>query len=462
MESSDTKQVSEAMKYVVARIERLPATRYMWAVFLVASFGYFFDFFEVSMLGAVAPSVAKTMGVSTTAGTLLITVTLLGMMVGAAFGGILADKYGRKSMFMITLVGWGSLAFITAFSPNYSTMLTLRIFTGVFLGIEIPTLDSYVNEMMPTAMRGRYFQTVFAVFEWYVPLIFVLSYFIVPISPQAWRYMFIIGGAFAVPIWIGRLILPESPRWLVVSNRVDRANKTLSFMEAHVERNLGKKLPEPNVSTIDLKEIATEKVPVLDVLRGGNLRLSLMWMPIYFLSFFAWYFFITAIPSILVEVGYSVINALTYVVPVAVATAAFAALPIFTIDTRIGRKGTYWYSGIILIISSLLYILIPSPITLIIFGSTNAGMVTIWADVVHQWGPETYSNRIRGTATGFNYAFARLGAAFAPFVGVVVAHTYGLSGVFFVGVLVTIVAMILAWAVPETKKRLLENIPPGA
>ncbi|QGA68113.1 MFS transporter [Sulfolobus sp. E11-6] len=445
----------EVLQEIIARIERLPISRYIWYTFLIAAFGYFFDFFEVSMMGAVAPAAAKTFRVSTVEGSLLITITLLGMLVGAAIGGNLADRYGRKRMFMITLIGWGALSLITAASPNYVVMFILRFLTGIFLGIEIPTLDSYLNEILPSKMRGKYFQVVFAIFEWYVPVIFALGLIIVPLSPQAWRYMFIIGGITAIPLWFARIFVPESPRWLAVKGKSEEARRVMSDIEKHVEANIGGKLPP--IPTISVKPYIS-RLSVSEVFKGRNGRLTAFWLPIYFLSFFGWYFFITALPSILVERGFTIIHSLFYGLASGIGAAVLALPPVFTMDTRIGRRGTMIYSIIIMIVSAAIYILIPTNFVLLIAGAIISGMVTIWADVVHQWGPETYSNEVRGTATGINYAAARAGAALAPYVGVVTAHNYGLTGVYIIGIIVALITLALSFGVPETRKRILEEI----
>ncbi|QXJ27565.1 hypothetical protein J5U23_00432 [Saccharolobus shibatae B12] len=445
----------EILQEIIARIERLPITRYIWATFLIAAFGYFFDFFEVSMMGAVAPAAAKTFRVSTAEGALLITITLLGMLVGAAIGGYLADKYGRKRMFMITLIGWGSLSLITAASPNYVIMFILRFLTGLFLGIEIPTLDSYLNEILPSKMRGKYFQVVFAIFEWYVPVIFALGLIIIPLSPEAWRYMFIIGGITAIPLWLARTILPESPRWLAVKGKTEDAKRVMNNIEKHVEANIGKKLSPP--PTVTVKPYISRS-NVSEVFKGRNGRLTAFWLPIYFLSFFGWYFFITALPSILVARGFTIIHSLYFGLASGIGAAALALPPVFTIDTKIGRRGTMIYSIIIMIVSAAAYILFPTNFVLIIAGAIISGMVTIWADVVHQWGPETYNNEIRATATGINYAAARAGAALAPYIGVVIAYNYGLTGVYITGIAVALITLALSFAVPETRHRILEEI----
>ncbi|ACP54837.1 MFS transporter [Saccharolobus islandicus] len=445
----------KVLQEIVARIERLPITKYIWMVFLIASFGYFFDFFEVSMMGAVAPAAAKTFHVSTAAGALLITITLLGMLIGAAIGGYLADKYGRKRMFMITLIGWGSLSLITAASPNYIIMFILRLLTGVFLGIEIPTLDSYLNEILPSKMRGKYFQVVFAIFEWYVPVIFALGLIIIPLSPQAWRYMFIIGGITAIPLWAARIILPESPRWLAVRGKYDEAKAVMTSIEKHIESDIHKKLPSPPILPL---QPFTSQLSVKEVFKGRNGKLTAFWLPIYFLSFFGWYFFITALPSILIARGFTIIHSLEYGLASGIGAAALALPPVFTIDTKIGRRGTMIYSIIIMIIAAGIYLAIPTKFILLIAGAIISGMVTIWADVVHQWGPETYTNDIRATATGVNYAAARAGAALAPYVGVVIAQTYGLVGVYITGIIIALVTLTLAFGVPETRRRILEEI----
>jgi len=111
-----------------------------------------------------------------------------------------------------------------------------------------------------------------------------------------------------------------------------------------------------------------------------------------------------------------------------------------------------------MIIEAGIYLAIPTKFILLVAGAIISGMVTIWADVVHQWGPETYTNDIRATATGVNYAAARAGAALAPYVGVVIAQTYGLVGVYITGIMVALVTLALTFGVPETRRRILEEI----
>lgn len=279
-------EYDRAIKEIVARIDRLPITKYMWAVFLIAAFGYFFDFFEVSTGGAIAPYVSQAFSAPIGIATLNTTFVLLGMLVGSATGGYLADRYGRKTMFLYTLIGWGTFAVIAALSVNIEMLLATRFIQGIFLGIEIPTLDTYLNEILPSRMRGKYFQLVFAIFEWYVPLIFGLGTLILPYTPinLGWRLMLIIGAVMAIALYFTRLWLLESPRWLAVRGRIDKAEEVVTDMEKYTKKYYKAELPSLPVS--DITDVMSPKVPVSELFTNRKLlKLTALWIPIYFLSF---------------------------------------------------------------------------------------------------------------------------------------------------------------------------------
>src|SRR4051794_16986013 len=133
-----------------------------------------------------------------------------------------------------------------AFQTSAEGLLLRRFITGIGLGVEIVTTDAYLIEIAPRHMRGRAFALNQAIMFSSVPVVALISYCLVPVSPlglEGWRAVILIGAAGAIIIGFIRRALPESPLWLAQNGREAEAERVMSRIEARVASEHGQALP---------------------------------------------------------------------------------------------------------------------------------------------------------------------------------------------------------------------------
>src|SRR3954452_25383721 len=132
-----------------ARLDRLPVTRWQWALIVVVGLGTFFDLYEVFLGGVLGAVLTEQWHLGTDGKSLVIASGFAGMFVGAIGLGVAADRFGRRRMFLVNLGLYSLLSLLTAFAPDLGTFLVLRFLGGLALGAELTLVDTYVSEFMP-------------------------------------------------------------------------------------------------------------------------------------------------------------------------------------------------------------------------------------------------------------------------------------------------------------------------
>ncbi|WP_206922027.1 MFS transporter [Alicyclobacillus suci] len=186
-----------------------------------SGFGLLFDSFDVGLLSYVLVSLAKEWHLSTTVTGFIGSVSSIGMAVGSAFAGSLADKFGRRSIFLFTLLIYSIATGLSAFAAGVGLFILLRFFVGLGLGGELPVATTYVLESSPDDVRGR--RVVFLEMFWaFGSLIAALvSFFVIPSA--GWRVVFLIGAIPALYTIVLRFALPETPRYTRLAKRPSMA-----------------------------------------------------------------------------------------------------------------------------------------------------------------------------------------------------------------------------------------------
>jgi MFS family permease len=170
-----------------------------------------------------------------------------GAVLGALIFGRLADRLGRKKLFMITLAVYMLATLATAFSTGFVFLSICRFLTGVGIGGEYAAINSAIDELIPARLRGRVNLAINGSFWIGAALGAGLS--LVLLDPRVlgpalgWRACFILGAVMAVAIVLVRRHVPESPRWLLVHGRAEQANQIIEQIEAQVRRQHGKLPP---------------------------------------------------------------------------------------------------------------------------------------------------------------------------------------------------------------------------
>jgi MFS family permease len=166
-----------------------------------------------------------------------------GAVIGALYFGRLADRLGRKRLFILTLIVYLVATLATAFSFNFASFIVCRFFTGFGIGGEYAAINSAIDELIPARVRGAVNLGINGSFWIGAAVGAGLSLALLDehvLGPDlGWRAAFALGALLAVAIFLVRRHVPESPRWLLVHGRGDEAEREIRAIEALVEREQG-------------------------------------------------------------------------------------------------------------------------------------------------------------------------------------------------------------------------------
>jgi MFS family permease len=230
---------------VPARLDRLPWSRFHWRVILALGITWILDGLEVTLAGSLASAISESpsLGLSATQVGLAASAYLVGAVAGALGFGWLADRFGRRRLFFITLLVYMFASVATGLSWDFWSFAFFRMLTGAGIGGEYAAVNSAIHELMPARYRGRVDLAVNGSFWAGAALAAVVS--LVVLHPTVldlelgWRAAFVIGGLLAVIVLFLRRFLPESPRWLMLHGKPGEAEAVLAAIEADVEARHG-------------------------------------------------------------------------------------------------------------------------------------------------------------------------------------------------------------------------------
>src|SRR5687768_12740276 len=237
---------------IPARIDRLPWSPFHTRMVIALGIAWVLDGLEITVASAVVATLTSedTLGITTFQAGLMATVYLAGEVVGALFFGSLADRLGRKKLFIITLavylIGSGLTAFTLGNGVGSLVFLyATRFIAGMGIGGEYAAINSAIDELIPARFRGRVDLMVNGTY-WAGAIIGTLGTFIFlqQLEPSiGWRVAFLLGPVLGLVIIFVRRHLPESPRWQVMHGHEAEAEKTIDYIEHEVEAG-GRQLPE--------------------------------------------------------------------------------------------------------------------------------------------------------------------------------------------------------------------------
>jgi MFS family permease len=241
--------MTSAASDIPSRLDRLPWSGWHWRVVMALGIAWVLDGLEVTLVGSVGSVLERedTLALSAAQVGWTGSVYIGGAVLGALIFGRLADRLGRKKLFMITLAVYMLATLATAFSTGFVFLSICRFLTGVGIGGEYAAINSAIDELIPARLRGRVNLAINGSFWIGAALGAGLS--LVLLDPRVlgpalgWRACFILGAVMAVAIVLVRRHVPESPRWLLVHGRAEQANQIIEQIEAQVRRQHGKLPP---------------------------------------------------------------------------------------------------------------------------------------------------------------------------------------------------------------------------
>jgi MFS family permease len=456
---------------IPARLDRLPWGRFHTLVVVALGVTWILDGLEVTLAGAISPALKQSAALqfSNADVGLAATAYLAGAVLGALFFGWLTDRLGRKRLFFITLTVYLVATAATALSWNVWSFALFRFLTGAGIGGEYTAINSTIQELVPARYRGWTDLVINGSF-WVGAALGAIGSIVLldpaVIDPDlGWRLAFLIGAVLGLIIFVMRLWIPESPRWLMIHGRADEAEAILARIDASFTAR-GHRLDEARLPRIRLT--ARRFTPIREVAdtlfraqRGRTLvGLALMAAQAFFYNaiFFTYALVLTDFYGIRADhVGW-------YLLPFAAGNFLGPVILGRLFDT-VGRRTmialTYALSGVLLAGSGYLFAIG----ILSAAGQTVAWMVIFFfasaaASSAYLTVSETFPLEIRALAIAFFYAVGTgIGGMGGPWLFGVLIDTgsrWSVFGGYLLGAALMIAAALVAarYAVAAERKPL--------
>ena len=436
-----------------ARLDRLPISSFHRRILWLIGIGMFFDGFDIYVAGAVLGATLKsgfsTMGQNAE----FVSVTFLGMMLGAFFTGFLGDRYGRRFTYQANLAVFGIASLASAFAPSMAVLILLRFAMGAGLGAENVVGYATMTEFVPPQARGKWLGIVSVFVVSGLPVTGLLGTLLIP--HFGWRIMFVLGGLGAMVVWYLRKALPESPRWLESVGRKEEAETILRDIEREVALHHGPlkepaSLPTPGRS----RSLGSLLNPVLlPRMIVGSTTLIVVNTLIFG--------FVTWLPTFFVQQGRSIASSLGYSLIISLGAPLGTALGAFTADSW-GRKPTIVGASLLTIVIGSIYPFVDTPVVLLLVGFLL--MIPIYVLVAVLFAiyiPELFPTEVRMRAAGICNTFGRGATILTPFLVVALFKAYRVTGVvgFLIALLIAQIFIVIKFGV-EPRKKGLEEIDP--
>ena len=352
---------------IPARLDRLPWARWHWMVLIGLGTVWILDGLEVTIVGTISSRLTEDgSGISISEGQIgqAAAIYVAGACVGAMFFGWLADRLGRKKLFLITLAVYLVATVATAFSGSFLVFAICRFFTGAGIGGEYAAINSAIDELIPARVRGTVDLIINGSF-WLgtaagAALSIVLLNEDIFAADVGWRLAFGLGAVLGLGILIVRRHVPESPRWMFIHGQSDEADELVSDIERQVMESAGVSELKPAEKSIKVRE--QESVGFITIAKtvfGAYPRRTVVGLSLfigqaflYNAVFFTYALVLTKFYGVAdSSVGY-------YIIPFAIGNF-LGPLILGRLFDSVGRKpmiaGTYILSGVLLVITAFLF-----------------------------------------------------------------------------------------------------------
>ena len=236
---------------IPARLDRLPWARFHWMVVIGLGTVWILDGLEVTIVGSMSAAIKPEgtgLGMSNFDVGLAGAIYVAGACLGALVFGQLTDRFGRKKLFIMTLVLYTIATVLTAFAPNPMWYFACRFLTGAGIGGEYAAINSAIDELIPKEYRGRVDVVINGSF-WVgaaggalltIPLLDPTV-----LDPNiGWRLAFGLGAVLALGVLIVRRHVPESPHWLFIHGREEEGERIVNDIEKQIRAERGSDLDE--------------------------------------------------------------------------------------------------------------------------------------------------------------------------------------------------------------------------
>src|SRR3954464_8166542 len=432
------------------RLDRLPFTREHGRLVVGSGLGWALDAMDVGLISFVMAALAVQWSLGTTELSWIGSIGFVGMALGATLGGLLADRFGRRQVFALTLLVFGVATGAAALSWSVGALLAFRLLIGLGLGAELPVASTLVSEYAPARVRGRVVVALEAFWAVGCVLAALIGYLVVPRSDAGWRWALALGALPALYAAAVRRTLPESVRFLELRGRTDEAEAAVRRFEDAAG--------VPAVRSPAAAPTAPRARGLWS--RGTRLRTAALWA-VWFAINFAYYGAFIWLPTLLVEAGFSLVRSFGYTLVITLAQLPGDAAAALLIE-KWGRRPT------------LAVFLVGSAAGAALFAAADGATTVLVTGMVLSffnlgaWGalyavtPEVYPTALRATGAGAAAGFGRLASIAAPLCVPPLLDAGGTGPVFATFAAFFVLGGLATWWLPERRGQSLEDVVPAS
>jgi len=216
-----------------------PSRQFVYIVSAIAALAGLLFGFDTGIISGALLFIEKDFVISTEMKEFIVSSVLLGAMSASLFSGYLTDRFGRRRLMLVISGLFITGTAIASFAPNVSEILVGRLIIGLAIGIGSYTAPLYIAEIAPFELRGGLVSLNQLAITLGILCSYIINYIFTNIE-GSWRWMFSIGLVPAILLALGMFFLPESPRWLIKQNKIDKATQTLKRLRntQHVNQEI--------------------------------------------------------------------------------------------------------------------------------------------------------------------------------------------------------------------------------
>jgi AAHS family benzoate transporter-like MFS transporter len=396
--------------------------------------------FDLVVLGAVIPELLATgaLGFTPEAATLVATLSLVGVGLGAVLSGPVVDRIGRRREIIACVIGFSVFTLLVAFAPNVVLFTTFRFIAGVFLGAVMPGALAYISEYTKAGNTGK--ATTLTMTGYHAGAV-AISLLAVAYSHN-WHLLFLaggIGGLCMVPLLWWKL--PESQAFLA-AQAAKRNPQAASAMVREAEEI------DP-AGTVD----ANAKTGMAGLFEG---KLALVTIGVWVASFMGLllvYGLNTWLPKIMADAGYEVSDSLVMLFVLNIGAVVGLILAGWLADRHGTKKIVLMWFILAAIFLAALSIPMTSQVLLNIAVFVTGVFVFSAQVLVYAFVSAIYPAQARGTALGMASGIGRVGAIVGPFItGALVTAGIAYPWGFYVFAVVAVLGFVSMVIVPRSVK----------
>jgi sugar porter (SP) family MFS transporter len=448
---------------------------YVWMISLVAAMGGLLFGYDWVVIGGAKPFFEKYFQL--TSGELsgwANSCALLGCLFGSILSGGLSDKFGRKKLLIGSAVLFAVSSVLTGWAGTFTWFVIWRIVGGIAIGMASNLSPMYIAEVAPAHLRGRLVainqltivigilaaQIINLKIAQPVPADATVEFIRQSWNGQyAWRWMFTAVAVPSVVFFIGSLLVPESPRWLVKNNNPDRARSVLAkiggaaYADAEV-RDIQNTIAGDEVKHVRFQDLLEPKVmKILGI--GIALAVLQQWCGINVIFNYA--------EEIFAAAGYDITDTLKNIAWTGSVNLLFTFAALGVVD-RGGRRVLMLLGAAGL---ALIYIAMGFcyqggvkglPMLLLVLAAISCYAMSL-APVTWVLISEIFPNRIRGAAVSVAVSALWVACFILTFTFPILNAKLGPAATFWAYAGICAVGFVFIWRkVPETKGKTLEQI----